>query len=234
MTFITPELLTCLGMAFAIGLSMNGSSSASAVSGAYITRYIHSVPPSSVSSTTTVTTTTSLGNFVKPFIPIIISGVLAIYGFIIAILLGMKYQSMDNSTTSPPVDVTTGYKYLAAGLSVGLACSASGSGLHDFLNDYVMVYASPYGFMNHGAVLRNSSSSNNNNHHLHHSIDGENTNVSSSSSLVEPLLSGQDKTTPTMLQQAFPEPNLHFCMTLVYLEAIGLYGFIVALALISM
>lgn len=230
MTFITPELLTCLGMAFAIGLSMNGSSSASSVSGAYITRYIHSVPPSSVSSTTTVTTTTSLGNFVKPFIPIIISGVLAIYGFIIAILLGMKYQSMDNSTTSPPVDVTTGYKYLAAGLSVGLACSASGSGLRDFLNDYVMVYASPYGFMNHRAVLRNSSSSSNNNN----SIDGENTNVSSSSSLVEPLLSGQDKTTPTMLQQAFPEPNLHFCMTLVYLEAIGLYGFIVALALISM
>lgn len=63
--------------------------------------------------------------------------------------------------------------------------------------------------------------------------------VNTDSSLVEPLLSSD----PSQQQQqgknmetgkAFPEPNIHFCMTLVYLEAIGLYGFIVALLLISL
>jgi F0F1-type ATP synthase membrane subunit c/vacuolar-type H+-ATPase subunit K len=43
---------------------------------------------------------------------------LAIYGFIIAVLLGFKYQSFE----STPPDLMTGFKYLAAGLSVGWAC----------------------------------------------------------------------------------------------------------------
>jgi F0F1-type ATP synthase membrane subunit c/vacuolar-type H+-ATPase subunit K len=66
--------------------------------------------------------------------------------------------------------------------------------------------------------------------------NSNNSNANADSSLVEPLLLGgsldaQSKNTET--RKAFPEPNIHFCMTLVYLEAIGLYGLIVALLLIS-
>jgi F0F1-type ATP synthase membrane subunit c/vacuolar-type H+-ATPase subunit K len=241
MSFVTPELLTCLGIVFALGLSTNGSSIASSVSGVYITRYYNrSAAVVEASSTITTTTTSSKNdmwlyftNFVKPFIPIIISGVLAIYGLIIAVLLGFKFQSFVTSSSTPP-DLMTGYKYLAAGLSVGWACNSSGYGLQNYLNDYVMLYAPPY------AVSTAGNNNNNNNIIIRkNAMTGTNNmnddNTTESASLVEPLLTNtQHKDNIETGISTFPEPTIHFCMTLVYLEAIGLYGFIVALLLISL
>ncbi len=213
MAFITPELLTCVGIACAIGMSSQGSANASSQSGSYMARYIASQTPSST-------------NVVKPFIPIIISGVLAIYGFIVALLLCFKFASFE----STPPDIGTGYKYLAAGLSVGSSCLWSGSGLSDFLRDYIYLY-SPNPYVNKSSSTGAAAARAGNNGNETDSV----TVNSNTDSLVEPLLFGssdQRKNAVVESMKAFPESNIHFCFTLVYLEAIGLYGLIVAIVLI--
>ena len=223
MAFMTPELLTCVGIVCAIGLSSQGSAMASSASGSYLSRYNHSVASS---PTTPSTTTGNLGSFLKPFIPIIISGVLAIYGFIVALLLCFKFASFE----STPPDIGTGYKYLAAGLSVGLSCLWSGSGLAGYLMDYIYLY-SPNACVNKSISSGTAAATRTGN------TGSETDSVTvSSNSLVEPLLFGssdQRKNAVVESMKEFPEPTIHFCMTLVYLEAIGLYGLIAALVLIG-
>ncbi len=71
--------------------------------------------------------------------PVIISGVLALYGVIVGTLLALKL-----SPTSTMITTVEGYKNLCAGLSVGLACLASGVGMGNYYkmindNDYYFV-----------------------------------------------------------------------------------------------
>lgn len=105
---VSPELLTGLGAAAAIFLSSAGSCYGSAHSGVFAMR-THPV----------------LGW--KSLIPIVQSGVLAIYGLIIGILLIPKFDG-DKEITA-----TDGYRFLAAGLVVGSACLCSGFGIGLFL-----------------------------------------------------------------------------------------------------
>lgn len=60
-------------------------------------------------------------------IPVIQAGVLAVYGIIIGYLLTRKINA------DVELSVVDGYEYLSAGLSVGLACLASGFGMALYL-----------------------------------------------------------------------------------------------------
>jgi ATP synthase proteolipid subunit len=188
---MSAELLTSLGITASILFSSYGAAASSTSAGIYLTR-------------------STCPNLWKDMIPIVISGVLAIYGAIVAVALSFKMQDVADDTTA-------GYKYLAAGLSVGLACMWSGLAVAGFLGD------SLYGSSN--ASIETS--------------DGEtstlNENYKRQNPLQAPLLpslsnrtsNGRPGTVSTI-----PEPTVRFCMVLVYLEAIGLYGLIVALLLI--
>jgi V-type H+-transporting ATPase proteolipid subunit len=155
------QLLTGLGAAISIFLSSAGACAASVPSGLFALR--------------------SKG--VQGFFPIIISGVLAIYGCIIAVILSGKINQSDLAETD-------GYRHLSAGLAVGLACLASGLGMARFVDMYM-----------------NSSSP---------------SRPATSSSMEEPLVG----TAAARLQVSY-----RFLMVLVFIEAIGLYGLVVALLL---
>lgn len=136
----------------------------------------------------------------KAAIPIVISGVLAIYGLIIATLLALSIKT---------VDTVGGYKNLAAGLSVGLACFWSGMSMTGFLAD----------------SLYNSSPDRDDR-------ETTSTHVNLSNRMHVPLLSPALRTR-NAADMPVPVPTLRFCIVLVFLEAIGLYGFIVALLLLT-
>ena len=121
------------------------------------------------------------------FVPIIISGVLAIYGMIIAVLLQGKLTAGETMTKEQ------GYRYLAAGLAVGFACLSSGLGIAKFLADH----------------LKNSEPVK-----IEHVGEGS-----------EPLMGEGGG----MAARSF----LRLVLVLCFLEAIGLYGLIVALFLIG-
>ena len=164
-----PHLLTGLGSALAVSLSCLGAAI-----------------PSSVAATYAMQTKGYLSH-----VPIIVSGVLGIYGIIIAILLVAKLQG--------EMEAIRGYMNLSAGLAVGLSCLASGVGMANFLTD------SLYGYPNlaHRRVT---------------------------SGQTEPLLGTTEATSAVK----GPQPvNLKFFFMLTFLEALGLYGLIVALFLIG-
>jgi len=68
----------------------------------------------------------------KSIIPVVMSGILGIYGLIIAVLLSIKLESIpyDNTTLEQPskwgTNYYNSYKFLAAGLCCGLSSLASG------------------------------------------------------------------------------------------------------------
>lgn len=177
-----PQLLTGLGAAFAIFFSAAGSSQASVAGGLVALR----------------------ARGWRAFCPIIISGVLAIYGLIIAVILAGK---MSSEVTSDQ-----GYKYLSSGLAVGLACLSSGYGLSWFITQHMYGVPMPppplFGLplpprcVGMGEVARPL-------------LD---TNESPASSAVNPR--------PIDITNSY-------LMVLVFLEAIGLYGLIIALFLSS-
>jgi V-type H+-transporting ATPase proteolipid subunit len=154
---IAPELLTGLGSAISIFLSATGAAIASSHAGVFLIRGSEGI---------------------KSFAPIVIAGVLAIYGIIVSVLLVGKLQQ-DGEMTA--VD---GYRNLSAGLAVGLACCASGWGLAHFLKQCNKERTAAIG-------------------------------------------------TRDVAQLAPPEPNVKFMCVLVFMEAIGLYGLIVALFLLG-
>lgn len=160
-----PELLTGLGAAFSIFLASAGSAVASVQGGKFLLK--------------------STG--ILSFAPIVISGVLAIYGIIVSVILGQSIQDEN-------LDQKDGYRYLSAGLSVGLACLASGIGLARFLEDFMTGHAELEG------------------------LEGSDE---------EPLMPGRRS------RQRITSPSIRFLMILCFLEAIGLYGLIVALVLMS-
>ncbi len=166
-----PTLLTGLGAA--ISLLLAGAGAAYATSHASIFALRHPTNHSVVTMS-----------------PVIISGVLAVYGVIVGTLLALKLTSGGSTSSSPPILSTVeGYKNLCAGLSVGVACLASGTGMGTY---YKMINENEYYFV--GGVK-----------------DGAGAKEGSASKKCNVVTFG-------------------LCM--VYLEAIGLYGLIVALLLI--
>ena len=164
---INPELMTGLGAAASVFLSSAGSAYASIHGGEFALK--------------------SPYGFVG-FSPIIIGGVLSIYGLIVAVLLGGK---MGNST----LEETDGYRNLSVGLSVGLACLCSGVGL--------------------GKFIKTSMTS--------HVALGQEADAAT-----RPLLGGA-----STQAVAFPKSIVRILLCLCFLEAIGLYGLIVGLILMS-
>jgi V-type H+-transporting ATPase 16kDa proteolipid subunit len=164
---IDPQLLTGLGCAASMFFCAIGSAYASSHSGVYAVR----------------------GTDYKAFAPIIISGVLALYGIIISILLAGKFD--ENMTQAQ------GYRNLSAGLAVGFTCMASGLGIAIFMKELNQRHTP--------TALPRPYSENE-----------------------EPLV-GQRAT----LTRAAPVSFVYLCLCLCFLEAIGLYGLIVALFLIG-
>jgi V-type H+-transporting ATPase 16kDa proteolipid subunit len=175
MTF-SPELLTGLGAAASVFLSSIGSAIASVHGGMYA---LHS----------------PFGYY--GFGPVIIGGVLSIYGLIIAIILCGKLN------TTSALSETDGYRHLSAGLAVGFACLCSGMGMGQFVKMSMSPPPSP---------SSNRSRS-------HEDDDA-----------AQPLLlSGTSVASPMIF--FFPKTITRLMLVLVFLEAIGLYGLIVAVFL---
>lgn len=173
---VEPAFLTGLGAALSIFLASLGSAIASAEAGVYALR-------------------SKSGMFA--FVPIIISGVLAIYGIIISVLLSGK---LHNDDVNGVMTMTTaqGYRYLCAGLSVGLACAASGLGMANFIKQ-----------SNAGGHRKPETS---------YIAPAE----------TAPLLGNGESSSPSV-----PPCDHRYMMVMVFLEAIALYGLIVALFLIG-
>jgi ATP synthase proteolipid subunit len=177
MSLSEPQLLTGLGAALSIFLCSTGSAIASAEAGVYALRQ----------------------HGYAAFVPIIISGVLAIYGIIISVLLAGKMQTSDLAAAD-------GYRNLSAGLSVGFASCASGFGIAKFLkhvNTTAVAVAAPAAAP--AAATRETTHT---------------------SEMVRPLI-GREYT--PVLQHNF----VYLTIVMTFLEAIGLYGLIVALFLIG-
>ncbi len=119
-----PALLTGLGAA--ISLFLAGSGAAYGTSHASIFALRHPTNHS-----------------VMTMSPVIIAGVLAVYGVIVGTLLALKLSS-----ASPAITTVEGYKNLCAGLSVGLACLASGVGMGNY---YKMINDNEYYFVGGGS-----------------------------------------------------------------------------------
>jgi V-type H+-transporting ATPase proteolipid subunit len=166
---ISPQLLTGLGSAFSIFLAAAGSAFASSHAGIYAVR----------------------GKGFLAFPPLMISGVLAIYGIIVSVLLVGKFK--DDMTE------IEGYRNFSAGLSVGLACCASGLGIASFMRQ----------INEHSTVPVPTTTSD-------RPED-------------EPLIGRREN--GIFAHQ--PTNVINLLMSLVFLEAIGLYGLIVALFLMG-
>mmetsp|Transcript_60937 Transcript_60937/g.180403 ORF Transcript_60937/g.180403 Transcript_60937/m.180403 type:complete len:168 (-) Transcript_60937:171-674(-) len=104
---VDPELLTGLGAALSIFLTAFGSAIASSHSGIFALRSKED----------------KMG-----YVPLMQAGILAVYGIIVGILLTGKLRG--------EITAKDGYRYLSAGLSVGLGCWASGYGMASFLKQY--------------------------------------------------------------------------------------------------
>jgi len=182
MSSFAPELWTALGAAISVFLSSFGSCYASANAGLFAMRN-HA----------------QLG--IKSFFPVIISGVLAIYGLIIGVILAFKID--DSSSMSEQ----KAFHYFGAGWTVGAACLCSGAGIGLFLKGY-MNMAFPDSNRTHG--------------------------TSDPGTETEPLLSSRHAVQNTSSLDMTKGSNLIALLcVLVFLEAIGLYGLIVALFLIG-
>jgi len=156
-----PTLLTGLGAASSLFLCGGGASYATAHASMFAMRHQDRMA----------------------MIPVIQAGVLAVYGVIIGYLLTKKINA------DAVMSVADGYKYLSAGLSVGLACLASGMGMALYLTK---LNEAEYFFVRKGQGASPPSG--------------------------EASKKGSYTT---------------FILCLIYLEAIGLYGLIVALFLVS-
>ena len=160
----SPHFLTGLGAALSMFLSAAGSSAASVPAGMFAQH--------------------AFG--FKGWAPVMISGVLAIYGCIIGVIISHNLMNDDMTEAQ-------GYRNFAAGLSVGLTCLASGLGMAKYIHVYTM------------QQLARPSSANGN-------------------ELQEGLISTIAKPI---------NATWKFLAGLVFIEAIGLYGLIVALLMSS-
>ena len=192
------ELLNAIGAASAIFLASAGSAYASSHSGRFALK-THRV----------------LG--LKSLIPIIISGVLAIYGLIIGIILVHKFEGDE------PISDSDGCRYLAGGLLVGFACLSSGVGMGLFLQPPRHHGPFPPPFPPTPPPPGRAATTTG-------VVGGEEAAAGHGGGLTEPLLSMMMGPPPP------PPPIPHdgkgfvtMVLVFIFLEAIGLYGLIVAL-----
>eukprot|EP00534_Pseudo-nitzschia_fraudulenta_P001644 CAMPEP_0201116508 /NCGR_PEP_ID=MMETSP0850-20130426/765_1 /ASSEMBLY_ACC=CAM_ASM_000622 /TAXON_ID=183588 /ORGANISM="Pseudo-nitzschia fraudulenta, Strain WWA7" /LENGTH=197 /DNA_ID=CAMNT_0047380601 /DNA_START=115 /DNA_END=708 /DNA_ORIENTATION=+ len=184
-----PRFLTGMGCALSIFLSAAGSAVASAHAGIYAIKRADN-------------------RYLPALVPIIVAGVLAIYGSIVSYLLMRKLEQANGDG----ITEIEGFRFLAAGLSVGLATLSSGWGMAIYLKQ----------LNGQGILVAPSATS----------------DATSGASEASPLL-GSSATPPpegdvlaaldVYGETAFTKTVL----SLIYLEAIGLYGLVVALFLIG-
>eukprot|EP00977_Amphora_coffeiformis_P027670 scaffold34630_cov185-Amphora_coffeaeformis.AAC.16 len=188
-----PYLLTSIGAAAAISFSCLGSAMASCVAASYAM---------------------ALKGWAS-HVPIIISGVLGIYGLVVGAALVSKLRNSANHDDA--MGELEGYANLAGGLAVGLPCYASGMALAGFLSD---------------SLYREDE---------YYDLDGDN-HSANTPKLYRSLLPSAAVTTTTTTAASGPQNRrlknprpvtVKFVMMLVFLEALGLYGLIVALLLIG-
>ena len=179
-----PLLLVGLGMTAALLGSAGGAASGSGASASYLMSLYHH---------NRLTTPPTPRQLVLALCPIIISGVLAIYGLIIAVLIHGKVFATNGGQD---VDVVVGYKCLTSGLAVGVATLTSGLGIAYFMQNCSRCHpAKP----NRGPEQ-------------------------------EPLV--EDAGAPVVVMKPV-DPNVYMVVSLVFLEAIALYGLIAALLVVG-
>ena len=169
---LDPQLWTTIGCGLAVFMSASGSGIASASGATYAMK----------------------GLDLKSFVPIVIAGVLAIYGLIIGYMLAMKAGDAD-------MTVVEGYKNFGAGLVVGGATYASGWGMSVFVDN-----------MNYNGPYKASSTS---------------TSEGTTDEATTPLLGSVRAGEAPYSKSQFTT----MVVSMIYLEAIGLYGLIIALFL---
>lgn len=183
------EFLNAIGAASAIFLASAGSAYASAHSGRFALKAHR-----------------NLG--LKSLVFIVISGVLAIYGLIIGVLLVRKFEGDE------PISDSEGCRYLAAGLLVGFACLSSGIGMGIFLQPPRHHGPLPPSFPPPPALTATTG-------------NGEE-DATDNGGINEPLLSVMRSPPP-------PPPPIDakgfvtMILVFIFLEAIGLYGLVAAL-----
>lgn len=177
-----PEFWSGLGAAAAIFLTATGAAMASAEGGTFA---LHQ-------------------KGILAFVPIVQAGVLAIYGIIIAILIVLK---QDDETTA--ITEAQAYRHLAAGLSVGFACWASGYGMSLFLKQCNQTT---------GMTMTMSTTTN--------TARGDESQPLLSPSTSNSASGGNHP--PAVLVE-----YKRLIMVLIFLESIGLYGLIAALFLLG-
>lgn len=217
------SLLSGLGAALAMGLSAMGSAAASPVSAAYAILSTQGLPHS--------------------FIPVVISGVLAIYGLIVAVLIVSQASSssmtLDDDAHGDSYHYTDDWNHLFAGLAVGLSCFASGVAISSFMGFYIMSdeqsavssLLTPSVFRNHRNLLQERRADK---MYLKKDDDviseeGEGS-TSSWRNTTDPLLSPLRRNTDEPLARPM---TIKAIMMLCFCEALGLYGLIVALMLLG-
>ena len=154
-----PTLLTGLGAAISLFLTGAGAAYATGHASLFATRHQDKMA----------------------MVPVIQAGVLALYGIIISYKLTTKINAEADIT------LMEGYKYLSAGLCVGLSCLASGGGMALYLKK---LNANEMYFVRKGA-------------------------------------------TDTKDDKSKKFSFVTFVLCLIYQEAIGLYGLIIALFLVG-
>jgi ATP synthase proteolipid subunit len=187
MSNVAPELWTALGAALAIFLSAAGACYASAHAGIFAVRFNSEL-------------------YLKSFFPIVIAGVLAIYGAIIGVLLAFKLNGTD------AVSQQTAHNYFAAGLAVGTACLCSGGGIGIFLKEYSRLSGSSVRRVYSGPETQSLLS---NEQNPQNQCPAQNNMILSHVNMSE----------------GFNFWSL--IIVLVFMEAIGLYGLVVALFFIG-
>ncbi|KAL7569522.1 hypothetical protein ACA910_013896 [Epithemia clementina (nom. ined.)] len=172
-----------LGAALAVGLSSAGTALA-APSAAHFSMQHHGHE-----------------HFMVAWAPMVISGVLSLYGLIVGVILAFAAV---NSNSETSISQERGYRSLAAGLTVGLACLASGAGMGAFLHRF-----------------RTQD--------YHNASTGE----QPARAEQQPLISNTTTNNNNSNSKKEIIPATPFLMNLVFMEAIGLYGLIIALFLSS-
>ena len=158
------------------------------------------------------------------FVPIIQAGVLSIYGLIVAVLLiGRISESQSDDDGSSPSTLTAadGYRYLTAGLATGLTCWASGWGM-------AKLVASLNEMPEHAtdSVVAYSASSSS-------SQGRDRTPNAAGTRPTDGLLSTPLPPAVDMKEADEKKFYKRLILSMIFVEAIGLYGLIVGLILIG-
>ena len=158
------------------------------------------------------------------FVPIIQAGVLSIYGLIVAVLLIGRIsesQTDDDGSSLSTLTAADGYRYLTAGLATGLTCWASGWGMAKLV---ASLNEMPQHSTDSVVVYSASSSS---------SQGGDRAPNVTGTRPTDGLLSTPLPPAADMKEADEKKFYKRLILSMIFVEAIGLYGLIVGLILIG-